>query len=519
MKIKIGTRGSDLALWQANYVKQQLELIGHEVEINIIKTQGDKIQNVSFDKLEGKGFFTKEIEDDLLNKEVDLAVHSYKDLPTQFPEGLIIAGISSREDPSECLLIRRKSHDGTKPLSVKSKGIIGTSSVRRKSQLMAIRNDIEIKPLRGNVPTRVQKLKDGEYDAIMLAYAGVLRLPLELGDLFLHRIDPDYFVPAPAQGALAYQIREDNKELQAEIQKINNPYSGETVGVEREILRLFEGGCQVPIGVYCSKNEDKLNVYVSKSKSGDELSLRYHGEFDSSQKDIAINVVNKVNGLNPTSVFISKDLDNDNLFLKTLTAYGYSVQGQSLIEIKPLETELPKDKFDWIFFSSKNGVNIFFDKFPKAANKIQIGVIGEGTKSVLNELNIIPDFVGHSSDTIEVGKSFSVLSNGDTVLFPKSRNGLDNVKDQLTPETKALDFPIYETTLRSDFEIPESEILVFTSPSNVEAYLTKYQIDDNKKVLAIGNTTEKALKENGIKNIITARLPNDLGLLEAVFSI
>ncbi|MEC8603971.1 MAG: hydroxymethylbilane synthase, partial [Bacteroidota bacterium] len=177
-KIKIGSRGSDLALWQANFVKNQLENLGQEVEINIIKTKGDKIQHLSFDKIEGKGFFTKEIEQALLEKKVDLAVHSHKDLETNSPSGLSVVAVSEREDPSELLLINKDAVDHTQLWDLKKGAIVGTSSARRKSQMLFFREDVTIKDLRGNVPTRVKKLKNGNYDAILLAYAGVSRLGL-----------------------------------------------------------------------------------------------------------------------------------------------------------------------------------------------------------------------------------------------------------------------------------------------------------------------------------------------------
>lgn len=157
----IGTRGSELALWQARFVQSLLKDIGLDSELKIIKTQGDRIQHLSFDKLEGKGFFTKEIEEALLNGETDLAVHSHKDLPTEQPAGLIIAAVSGREDPSERLLIRKEAVDNRKKFSLRKQARVGTSAARRKSQLLAFRPDLILEDLRGNVPTRVQKLRDG----------------------------------------------------------------------------------------------------------------------------------------------------------------------------------------------------------------------------------------------------------------------------------------------------------------------------------------------------------------------
>src|ERR1700709_1479285 len=222
-KLIIGTRGSDLALWQANFVKDELAKNGIEAELKIIKTQGDRLLNLSFDKLEGKGFFTKELEDELLSGKIDIAVHSHKDLPTENPPGLIIAAVSEREDPAELLLILKDCVDVHQKLSVKFGGIVGTSSNRRKAQLLAFRPDLEITDLRGNVPTRINKLRNENYDAIMLAKAGVARLGLDLSEFHVEELTPNEIVPAPAQGALAIQIRESDQELFGALQPLNHP--------------------------------------------------------------------------------------------------------------------------------------------------------------------------------------------------------------------------------------------------------------------------------------------------------
>lgn len=266
-KIIIGSRGSDLALWQANHVKKQLEDLGHQVEIKIIVTQGDAIQHLSFDKLEGKGFFTKEIETELLAGTIDVAVHSHKDLETNPPAGLIIAAVSDREDPSELLLMQKLAVDSSKKWNLKENAIIGTSSARRKSQVVHFRPDLKINDLRGNVPTRIQKLREGQYDAILLAKAGVERLKIDLSEFHVEVLDPKEFVPAPAQGVLGLQIRENDTQLAQILSHLNDSAVQERIGVERKVLNLLEGGCQLPLGVYC---EDKHNVYVSHAKNWEE---------------------------------------------------------------------------------------------------------------------------------------------------------------------------------------------------------------------------------------------------------
>lgn len=273
--IRIGSRGSDLALWQANHVKRQLEELGCTVKITIIKTQGDAIQHLSFDKLEGKGFFTKEIENALLNNEIDLAVHSHKDLETTPPDGLVIAAVSEREDPSDLLLIAKNAFDENQQWGLKQDAIVGTSSARRKSQVMRFRGDVELKDLRGNVPTRIQKLRDGNYDAILLAKAGVDRLNIDLSEFKVVVLDPTEFVPAPAQGVLALQIREGDDQTAALVSKLDHPEISKRIAVERKVLNLMQGGCQLPLGVYCDK---QLNVFVSHSTNWEEGSDLYEYE-------------------------------------------------------------------------------------------------------------------------------------------------------------------------------------------------------------------------------------------------
>jgi hydroxymethylbilane synthase len=280
--IRIGTRGSDLALWQANHVKRQLENLGCKVEITIIQTQGDRIQDLSFDKLEGKGFFTKEIEAELLNGNVDLAVHSHKDLETTPPPGLVIAAVSEREDPSELLLIRSEAHDPSLPFELTEGAIIGTSSARRQSLLRSLRSDLRIEELRGNVPTRLQKLRDGKYDAILLAKAGVARLGLDTSDVHCLTLDPSAFIPAPAQGVLGLQVRENDITTYAWVRKLNNPKVEHQILVERQVLKHMEGGCQLPLGVY---NDGKV-VHVAYGKSKHEPAKRFTFTLENDQDTV-----------------------------------------------------------------------------------------------------------------------------------------------------------------------------------------------------------------------------------------
>lgn len=282
-KIVIGSRGSDLALWQANHVKKQLEALQCEVEIKIIKTQGDQIQHLSFDKMEGKGFFTKEIEAALLDRSIDLAVHSHKDLETTSPDGLTVAAVSPRENPTDIMLIHASAVDQTQKYQLKKNALIGTSSARRRTQLLRIFSDIQVADLRGNVPTRIQKLREGQYDAIILAHAGVLRLNMDLSDFHLIEFSPTDFVPCPAQGVLALQIRNEDKELYSIVSKLNDEAVQKRILVERKILNLLEGGCQLPLGAYCPNEE---TVFVSFTKNNLEPAQIYQFDFPHNEQGI-----------------------------------------------------------------------------------------------------------------------------------------------------------------------------------------------------------------------------------------
>lgn len=277
-RLVIGSRGSELALYQANFIRDILTEEHHcEVEIRIIKTSGDKIDNISFDKMEGKGFFTKELEDALLAGEIDLAVHSLKDLMTSQPEGLKLGAAGYRADRRELLLISKKAFDpksGTIPVSEGSR--VGTSSARRKCQVAYHNSKLNIKDLRGNVPTRVRKLREGLYDAIILAAAGVTRLGLDLSDLETVYLDPEEFLPAPAQGILGIQIRDNDSGVEDVISKLGSLQDMKTAALERGLLKKFGSGCSLPLGV-CSERENgayRLKAVLGVQENGQWVGLK-----------------------------------------------------------------------------------------------------------------------------------------------------------------------------------------------------------------------------------------------------
>lgn len=268
--VVIGTRGSRLALWQAEYFKAKLESIGIESRLEIIKTQGDRVQHLSFDKLEGKGFFTKEIEDALLAGTIDLAIHSLKDMPTSQPEGLTLAALSYRADPADLLLIHPKAYDDEQPLKIAAGARVGTSSARRKAQLLDLQAGLVLEDIRGNVPTRLQKVRDGEVDAVLLAAAGLERLELDYSDLHCVRLHPREFVPAAGQGVMAVQTRLDDTNLRRQLAPLHQTVVGNCTNVERKTLQLLGGGCQSPLGVHCFADAaGNYHAYAALAESWD----------------------------------------------------------------------------------------------------------------------------------------------------------------------------------------------------------------------------------------------------------
>ena len=260
-RLIIGSRGSDLALYQANAIRDLLvSLHGCDVTIKIIETSGDKIVNVSFDKIEGKGFFTKELEEALLAREIDLAVHSLKDLMTSQPDGLKLGAVGYRVDRRELLLIRKVFRISEGVLPVKSGGTIGTSAARRKAQIAFHNPSLIIKDLRGNVPTRIRKLREGQYDAIVIAAAGVERLRLDLSDLDVISLNPEVFLPAPAQGILGIQIRENDQTVESVVSKLGSQHAAREAELERGLLARFNSGCSLPLGVFSEVKGSALSL-------------------------------------------------------------------------------------------------------------------------------------------------------------------------------------------------------------------------------------------------------------------
>lgn len=253
-RLRIGSRGSQLALWQANHISALLRERGHEVELEIIKTTGDKITDVALAKVGTKGMFTKEIEEALAEGRVDLAVHSLKDLPTELSQGFEIAAVTTRENPRDVFCSRKYASIEDLPRAAR----VGTSSLRRQAQLKAVRPDLDIHPLRGNVDTRLRKLEAGEYDAIILAAAGLNRLGKT--QLVRQVIPAEVMCPAAGQGALGIEIRAGDSMTRQHLAFLDDAAARATTTCERALLNRLGGGCQVPIGAFAEVRDGRLHL-------------------------------------------------------------------------------------------------------------------------------------------------------------------------------------------------------------------------------------------------------------------
>ena len=422
------------------------------------------------------------------------------DLPTEPLKGLTIAGVSERENPCELLLIRKESVDASKKFKLRSGAVVGTSSTRRKSQLLALRPDCSVKDLRGNVPTRIQKLRDGNYDAILIAFAGLARLNLNCSGLHEEIIPVSEIVPAPAQGVLAWQIRENDSALHTILQKLSNEETEFIVSLERKVLNLFDGGCQLPLGVYCEQDVDSeerplWKFHVAKAEAWDKQPVQLYFETHH-PSEFPEKIVRHIQEIKPKKVFITKNLRTSDYLFRALTSLTFEIEFQSLIDFKMIPfAEIPAT--DWIFFSSKHAVAFFFRQKP-AIGKAKIGCIGKATAQALREFGFKADFIGQNTDTRLIGKQFSALAGKSRVLFPMAKESLQSVQHQLVNREQAINLPVYATLKNPTIVSPDTEVVVFTSPSNADAFFEKNKWTGNMKAVAMGDATAAALQRKEI---------------------
>jgi len=544
--MKLGTRGSDLALWQARLVRALLlQKAGVDAEMVIIKTQGDHDQLATFDKMEGKGFFTKEIEEALLNRSIDLAVHSLKDLQTQMPDGLSLGGLIERADRRDMLLIRPEAVDDSRPLHLCEGATVGTTSARRVSQLRFLRPDLNVVPLRGNVPTRLRKLRDGEYDAVLVATAGVERLQLSLQGLTAHRLHESVFVPAPGQGALAVQIRDDDRNTQAAVAAIADPDLLDTIWLEREVLRRLEGGCLLPLGT-CA---DLTGTYFRLHTFLGTTDTREPRRFVISGKDKEIMVsraVSYLRGVAPSPVdpgrrvriWITReparadefcaDCDPARFDVAAVPVF-YAVKAGSPEQHKQALSRLAS--YGWIFFTSQTTVTEFARLMQEAGASLSpqtmIAAVGNKTARAIKHQGWRLDFVSEVADAESLGKQFVAHPKAatGTILFPcGAKASADLEKIALGGGLLLERLVCYDTIEHPDLAqtllaLPDPDAAVFTSPSAVKFLVARRALPSHIPVVSIGPSTTDTLVAAGFPIVWEAVDRSLKGLAEVVHGL
>ncbi|NOY97054.1 MAG: hydroxymethylbilane synthase [Chlorobi bacterium] len=559
--VRIGTRGSKLALYQAYRVQSELEdqFPDKTFEIVIIKTKGDKILDVPLSKIGDKGLFTKELEIALFNNEIDMAVHSLKDLPTIFPDGAKLGAVLKRGNVSDALV----SLDNRKLNSLTPDDIIATSSLRRKAQLLKINKDFKIVEIRGNVNTRIRKMQEGYCNVMIMAAAGLQRLGM--GEYITEVIDPETMIPACSQGAIAIEVRENDPFIEEIISKINHQETYITTQAERAFLRTLEGGCQIPVGSFSKISGNKFHItgFISSIDGSEFLRGSSSGNIDDAVQ-ISIGLANSLNNRGGKEILesirnINLSEAESNLPLKNrviistrakestdslpeiLTKEGARVFSFPMIEItsptlNDVETQYLKNigHYDWIFFTSKNGVSHFFKQLIEVGGStelpgsLKIAVIGEKTSAELDYYGYAPDFISTGNTSAGLLNSFYEKYNpknlrillalgnlADNTLFNRLSDGnivnRINVYNTVKPEK-------VDSSILNIIKNDKYDLILFTSPStfhNFSSYFTKDEMQ-NMKIASIGKTTTNTISNSGFKPLFTAKRSNIEGLKEAI---
>jgi len=558
--LRIGTRGSKLALFQAYRVKDELQLHYPDTEfiIEIIKTKGDKILDVALSKIGDKGLFTKEIEEALFNHEIDMAVHSLKDLPTVFPEGAKLGAVLKRGEIRDALI----STNGRKIADL-TDDVIATSSLRRKAQLLRINKDFKIIEIRGNVNTRIRKMEEGYCDVMIMAAAGLQRLEMNqyISDLF----EPEVMIPACSQGAIVIEIRENDPVTEEIISKINDEKTLIATDAERAFLRTLEGGCQIPVGSYTRIDGDTFHItgfissidgtqYIKDSAEGSisqavyvsmKLAKNLHnrggGEILKAIRDENIVFAQSDVSLKDKVIISTRAIESGDSLPDLLKACGAKLLSLPMIEIAPSKLDAGAieqlnhlEQFDWIFFTSKNGVVNFFrhlidvkgnTELPKT---VHLAVIGYKTGLELEYYGYTPTLIcdENTSDELLIQFYKKYQPENLNILLALGNLADNTLSNRLSTENKVQRINVYQTDKPAfaDPEIVEMiekglyDLIVYTSPSTFTNFCSYFNADQLGKIkmVSIGMTTTKAIQEAGFEPVLTAKKSNVEGLRDAI---
>jgi hydroxymethylbilane synthase len=517
MKIRIGTRGSDLALWQANYVKACLEP-GAEVEIIVIETRGDAIDDVPLQSVEGKAFFTAEIEKALLDGDIDLAVHSHKDLATSSPGGLVIGAVPERGPVEEVLLIRSESHDlGAPMIPLKAEARVGTSAPRRRAQLLTLRPDLNVADLRGNVPTRVRRCQSGTYDAVILAAAGVQRLDLNTDGLVRVSLPVDIFVPAPAQGALAIQIREEDQELSKLCSSaLHHEQTASSVRAERLLLERLGGGCSLPLGVHVHSQAEgfRARAFLGSGCPSEADGARWGDASGTTPLEAADAVC--------TQLLEGEETEAGPLASVTVALVGSSTDGTSLGErLRELGARVKHESVlgfedvgapdlsgklarltsgDALAVTSQEAARRLSDVRVPAG--VTVAAVGPATARALSAVGLRATYVGKGG-AAELARNLPV-GEGGRVLFPCAEASRKEMAEGLAQRGVPLEkVVVYRTVQKAAGEHHEgADVRVYMSPSAVTSSvaLGRESEQDHLIRVGLGGATCDALQDESLEH-------------------
>lgn len=560
--IRIGTRTSRLALAQSHWVGARMEeRNGHRMKADyvLISTKGDKLRHLSLAKLDDKGFFTREIEAALLSNEVDIAVHSYKDMPTQSPEGLQIGALPWREDPADLLLIRPEAHEpDAEGFPLKEGARVGTGSIRRQVLLLETRPDLVVADLRGNVNTRVGKVQEGRFDAIILAAAGVARLGLKLEGLVVHRLDPSAFIPAPGQGVVAVQMRESDSETRHYLEKIHDPAVAFFVKAERTFLALAEGGCNVPLGAWAEatpEGEIRLHAFVGRKgwQSGQDVDVERVSVVGSDPEALAWTAIQIIQdrrngsiwgggsqteavagGSGTARILVTASESVGRGQTRALQAAGFGVvhvpmiETESVVNLEVLqEVASSLKEGDWLVFSSSAAVRHFLERLSLVMlpKHLRVAVVGEHTAQSVRAFGLTVEFVPKPASSDGFVAQFAPCQSRDSgvngrFVLPVALDGRRNIAKALRSQghevkvlpvyrTKAAEGEAAEVALSIDYDA-----VIFSSPSGVKGFQA-IRGALPPVCVAIGSTTYSALKDAGAQSILLAEGPSP----EAIVSL
>ncbi len=558
-KIIVGTRGSSLAQWQTNYIVAALKIIAPalDVEIKIISTTGDRDQTTPLTQLGGRGVFTTEIEAALLRGEIDLAVHSLKDLPTELTPELMIAAVTERADARDCIISRHSIGLMQLPQGAR----VGTSSRRRAAQVLALRPDVEIVPLRGNVDTRLRKAQTDEYDAIVLAVAGVMRLGRDSEITEILALEK--FLPDPGQGALAVQIRAGDEKLRALVAQLDHAPTRAAVIAEREFLARLGGGCSAPVGAFAEMRAGKLFLrgLVATLDGRNVLRGERAGTMDAAAelgRVLAQELLGRggaeilvKGGMTPPlhgkRIVITRTREQASELGEKIRAQGGTVLEWATIAFAPLEDfgaldeALARvDEFDWIVFTSANGVRAVAERLdckssraPNARVDMQstisrlkskrVAAIGPGTARALEAMGVPVAFIPTRFLGAQLARELPIRK-GERALLLRADLACDELANGLHARGVLVqDVDAYRTKMPDTppLDLRDADAITFASASAANNFMA--MLDDSAReqlaaldIFCIGPVTEQAARELGLHISAVAKEHTLDGLVEVM---